>query len=126
VADELKWPIEEIPDADSVFMRAQQMYFRDGELEPGVFQSHGGGMSVNWERYATAEETKQQARLVNKDPTNYAVVSAIVIRIREIDALRVEHTPIPNNRAHSDVLGPLKSVQKRKKSGLCSAESTKS
>jgi len=93
VADELKWPIEEIPDADSVFMRAQQMYFRDGELEPGVFQSHGGGMSVNWERYATAEETKQQARLVNKDPTNYAVVSAIVIRIREIDALRVEHTP---------------------------------
>ena len=102
MADELRWPIEEIPDADSVFMRAHQDYFRNGELQPGVFQPHGKGMSVNWDRYASAEGTKQQAR---KNPEDNAVISMPVIGIRKIDDLRVEHTPEPTNQAHSDVFG---------------------
>lgn len=92
MADELRWPIEEIPDADSAFMRAHRDHFRDGELQPGVFRNHGNGMSVNWDRYASAEETRQQAR---KDPQHNAVISMPVIRIREINDLRVEHTPEP-------------------------------
>ncbi|MBI3896512.1 MAG: hypothetical protein HY313_11340 [Acidobacteria bacterium] len=112
MADELGWPVEEIPDAELVFMRARREHIRDGELQPGVFRSHGNGMSVNWERYASAEETKQQAQLVKKDPDNYAVISMPVIRIRRIDDLRVEHTPEPTNRAHSDVFGlPQKGEQ---------------
>ena len=102
MADELGWPVEQIPDADSVFMRAHRDYFRDGELQPGLFQPHGQGMSVNWDRYASAEETKQQAR---KDPDHNAVISMPVIHIRQIDDLRVEHTPEPTNRAHTDVFG---------------------
>ena len=66
-------------------------------------------MSVNWDRYASAEETKQQAR---KDPEHNAVISMRVIAIRQIDDLRVEHTPEPTNRAHSDVFGlPQKGEQ---------------
>ena len=105
MADELGWPVEEIPDADSVFMRAHREHFRDGELRPGVFKPHGQGMSVNWNRYATAELTKQQVQLVNKDPDNYAVINMLVLGIRKIDNLRVEHTPEPTNQAHSDVFG---------------------
>ena len=108
MADELGWPIEEIPDADSVFMRAHQDYFRDGELQPGVFKPHGKGMSVNWDRYASAEGTKKQA---NKNRDHNAVISMPVVEIRKIDDLRVEHTPEPSNRAHSDVFGLPKGVQ---------------
>lgn len=104
MADELKWPIEEIPDADSVFMRAHRNNFRDGELLPGVFRVHNTGMSVNWDKYASAEETKQQA---SKNPEHNAVISMPVMSIRGIDDLRVEHTPKPSNQAHSDVLGLL-------------------
>ena len=109
MADDLGWPIEEIPDADPVFMRTHRMHFRDGELQPGVFQPRGQGMSVNWGKYASAEETKQQAR---KDPDHNAVISMPVIHIRQIDDLRVEHTPEPTNRAHTDVFGlPRKGEQ---------------
>ena len=107
MADELRWPIEEIPDADSVFMRAHQDYFRNGELQPGVFQPHGKGMSVNWDRYASAEGTKQQAR----NPEDNAVISMPVVKIRKIDDLRVEHTPETTNQAHSDVFGLPKGEQ---------------
>ena len=113
MAEELAWPVEEIPDADSVFMRAHRDYFHpDGDLMPGVFQSHGKGISVNWAKYASAEDTKKQAR---KDPDANAVISMPVIGIRQIDDLRVEHTPEPTNQAHSDVIGlPQKGQRDRR------------
>ena len=108
MAAELRWPIEEIPDADSVFMRAHRDYFRDGELQPGVFKPHGKGMSVNWDRYASPDQTKKQA---SKNRDHNAVISMPVVEIRKIDDFRVEHTPAPTNRAHSDVFGLPKGVQ---------------
>ena len=109
MADELRWPIEEIPDADSVFMRARQEHIRDGVLLPGVFKAHGNGMSVNWDRYASAEGTKKQA---SKNRDHNAVISMPVVEIRQIDDLKVEHTPEPTNQAHSDVFGlPQKGEQ---------------
>ena len=110
MADELGWPVEEIPDADSVFMRAHREYFREGALQDGVFQDRGG-MSVNWDKYASAETTKNQAR---GRPEDNAVISMPVIGIRQIDDLRVEHRPDMDtpNRAHSDVFGlPQKGEQ---------------
>ena len=102
MADALNWPTEEIPDTDSLFMRAHRVHFRDGELQTGVFRPQGDGMSGNWNRYATAEETKQQAK---NNPDDNAVVSLPVGGIRQIPDLRVEHTPEPSNRAHSEVFG---------------------
>ena len=99
MADELMWPVEEIPNADSVYMRAHRMYFRSGGLAVGVFQAHEGGMSVNWEKYASAQETKQQAAR----PGDNAVIGFLVGAIRAIKDLNVKHTPKDSNRAHSDV-----------------------
>ncbi len=101
MADELKWPAEVIPDTDWVFMRAHQIYFPEGELEPGVFKDHNDGMSVNLDKYATAEQTKLQA----KQPHKNAIITTPVIGIRKIKPLGVEHTPELENRAHSDVRG---------------------
>lgn len=99
MADDLGWQVEEIPDADSVFMRAHKDHFRDGDLGLGVFRAQDGGMSVNWNKYASMEETKQQA----KNPRVNAVVSLPVGGIRRIKELDVKHTPEPANRAHSEV-----------------------
>jgi hypothetical protein len=99
MADALEFPIEEIPDADSVFMRAHKDYIRDGDLEPGVFREQDGGMSVDWNKYASKEDTKRRA----KNPANNAVVSLLVGGIRKIDDLDVRHTPEPTNRAHAEV-----------------------
>lgn len=102
MAGELVWAIEAIPDTDLVFMRAHRQFFRSGELKPGVFRAQEGGMSVNWDKYASAEETKRQARI---NPDNNAVLAMSVAGIRGIGTLLVEHTPEPENRAHSDVNG---------------------
>jgi len=62
-------------------------------------------MSVNWDKYASAEDTKRQA---TKNPGDNAVISLLVGDIRTIKDLDVKHTPEPNNRAHSDVNLPDK------------------
>ena len=61
-------------------------------------------MSANWEKYATAEETKQQA----KKPEDNAVIGLLAGGIRKITDLDVKHTPEPKNRAHSDINLPDK------------------
>lgn len=102
MADELVFPAEHIPDADAVFMRAHQMHFSDGELKPSVFRAQQGSMSVNWSKYASAQETKQQAR----NPAQNAVISLLAGLVRKIKDLDVKHTPDPSNRAHSEIFLP--------------------
>ena len=104
VADELGFPTETIPDADALFMRAHRMHFCGDVLKPGVFRNQQGSMSVNWNKYASAQATKQQA---TKNPDMNAVISLIAGGIRKIDKLDVQHTPDPDNRAHSEVVLPI-------------------
>ena len=99
MADALGFPVEVIPDADSVFMRAHKDYIRDGDLVPGVFREQDGSMSVDWNKYSSKEDTKRRA----KTQANNAVVSLSVGGIRKINDLDVKHTPEPSNRAHSEV-----------------------
>lgn len=101
MADGLAWPVEQIPDRDFVYMRVHSKFFHDDELQPGVFRNHDGGMSVDWDKYASPEETKKRA----KTPNDNAVMSLPVGGIRGIDSLRVEHRPEPDNRAHAEVFG---------------------
>jgi len=56
---------------------------------------------VDWEKYSTAEQTRQRA--IN--PTDNAVIRMAAVGIRDIGNLDVKHRPQPPNRAHSDVLG---------------------
>ena len=103
MAPDVNWESEVIPDECQVFMNAHKGFFKGDELLPGVFRKHGGGMSVNWEKYATAAITRNQA----KTPDDNAVLKMQVSSIRSISELQVEHTPDleRNNRAHTDVLG---------------------
>jgi hypothetical protein len=100
-------PIEYIPDADSVFMRAHQIHFRNGDLQPGVFKAQGGtGMSSDWSKYSSARETKERA----KKPSENAVLRLMVGRIRTIPdfGLEVKHVPLPGNKAHAETELPDK------------------
>ena len=103
MVSELEWPIEVIPSADSVFMRAHKMHIREGNLTPGVFKNQGSGMSVDWDKYSSPEET----RLRGKIPQHNAVILMQVAAVRAITGLAVEHSPDPQtrNRAHALVLG---------------------
>jgi hypothetical protein len=90
-------------------MRAHRAHFRNGELAPGVFKAQGEGMSVDWAKYSTAEQTRLRA----KKPDDNAILSLPVIGIRDIKPLRVEHTPDlqRGNRAHSEVIEMPKAEQ---------------
>ncbi|MES2460652.1 MAG: hypothetical protein V4671_08705, partial [Armatimonadota bacterium] len=60
------------------------------------------GMSTNWDKYSTAEEARLGTR---KPPEEYAVVRLPVQGIRDLPSQSVAHTPIPQNRSHTDVRG---------------------
>ncbi len=97
---------EEIPDAALLFRRIHRVFFdvETGHVSSGAFD--GPVMSVNWEQYATAEETARQDTSAN----TVAVVSLVAGFCRSIEQM-VVHDPIPHaadkaaNRAHSLVRG---------------------
>ena len=106
------WPVEEVPDVDTLYMRVHRQWIRaDGSLRPLCFKNRpddSGGMSTDWDRYSTPEETRQRARR----PSDNAVIAMNVGQIRAIPEQRVQHSPVfghpelPDNRAHTDVYGP--------------------
>jgi hypothetical protein len=99
------------------------------EIRPNHFREQGNGMSVDWAKYSTPQETRNRSR--RSEPKDYAVISFVVGAIRSIKALEVVHSPVqentvdevgqvvPPNRAHSDVTGisspPEEKVEKRLK-----------
>jgi len=93
--------IEPIPDEDLLYMRVHKSYYRNGELLPIAFRDHDGGMSTDWSKYARPEETRSRAR----DPSKNGVISMVVEQVRAIERLAVEHVLLPENRAHTNVIG---------------------
>lgn len=73
-------------------------------MAPGCFRDQGGGMSTDWERYSTPEQTQGRATT----PADNGIISLSVGGIRKIPNLTVEHTPEDDNRAHTDVFGDKK------------------
>ena len=100
-----EFPKEQIPDEHDLFMRIHFEHFKDGVMSPIAFRNHGGGMSTNWSKYADANLTKKQAALLGKDPNNYGVIELSVGGVRGIPNQEVDHDPLPDNRAHTNVLG---------------------
>jgi len=58
-------------------------------------------MSTDWSKYSTPEATLGRAR----KPEDNGVVEMLVGSVRAISTLVVEHTPLPENRAHTEVFG---------------------
>jgi hypothetical protein len=108
VADEVvSWPTEEIPDVDNLWMRVHTHDIEGGEILPRAFRNHPkktGGMSTDWAKYRTAQETRNTGRA---GPENYTVIRLNVGEVRTIPDQKVSHTPdvANNNRAHTDVFG---------------------
>lgn len=95
------WPTEEIPDADTLYLRVHQRSAPGGDLLPGAFRDHEGGMSTNWQKYCpTAAEARNKAR----NPALNGVVSLLVQAVRKVP-LSVKHTPLITDRSHTDVIG---------------------
>lgn len=114
--DRLDWPAEEIPDDHKLYMRVHRNNVVNRELTPVALRDHappnGGraGMSTDWCRYSSPEETRQRAK---SSPDNYGVVEMVVSVVRAIPGVVVEHTPEPKNRAHTDVFGDKKDQEIR-------------
>jgi hypothetical protein len=103
VADpQLSFPVEAIPDADALYLRAHRNLLRDGLIVPGVFRAQGEGMSIDWSKYSTPQETRERAR----KPLDNAVIALIAGEIRIKVGLPVYHTPEPENQSHSEVKLP--------------------
>lgn len=100
---EVSWPVENIPDQDFILRRIpKRKVKKDGTPSPGAFNNFQGGMSSDWDKYSTPQETRQR----DSNPRETGVVKLSVRQVREIPAQTVEHTPKQNNRAHTDVFGP--------------------
>jgi hypothetical protein len=123
VADEVSvpWQSEDIPDADSLWMRVHRMWFdSQGNISPSSFQNRPtdqDGMSTDWQKYADPEDTRSRA----KKPQDNAVIRLVVGQVRQIPDQSVVHTPDSktNNRAHTDVFGQKHPEARVKLSRIC-------
>jgi hypothetical protein len=93
--------IENIPDPDRLFMRVANGWLPSRILHPGIFRETGGAVSVDWEKYSTAEQTRYRAR----NPSQFGVIALVAGKVRKIEGLSVQHEPIKSNRAHSGIHG---------------------
>ena len=120
VAQQIIWPSEEIPDDNSLWMRVHRQRVRNGEIRPNAFvnrPTETDGMSTNWEKYATPQQTQNDANV----PNDNAVIQLIVGEVRKLPGQTVDHTPDieRNNRAHTDVFGEKSEEVRVKLSRIC-------
>lgn len=102
------WPKEEIPDNHLLYMRVHRNNLdKFGEPNSVALKDNvppeGGrpGLSVDWCRYSTPEETQGRTG----KPEKYGVVKMVAGTVRAIPGLTLEHAPLPDNRAHSNIYG---------------------
>ncbi len=111
------WPSEDILDDSELYKHIHcRMFNKKGYPGRDAFNwlgtDAGPGMSTNWSRYRNVEETCQQVAESGKIPDEYSVGMFIAGSLRRIetpgpDGFVVQHTPQEDNRAHTDVFGPL-------------------
>jgi hypothetical protein len=110
------WPVETIPDIDNLYYRIHKMWIVGSEITPGVFRNIGRGMSADWDKYSTPEQSRQRAKM----PNDNAVVELNVGDVRHIPDQNVEHTPSKKNRSHTDVTGEKDEEVRIKFRRICS------
>ena len=103
------WQIEHVPDGDLLFMRVHRNNIVDAKPVVGVFINRGEGeqegMSTDWSEHSTAEQTKLRAR---NPAWRGGVIQMVVADVRKLPRQKVEHAPLLDNRAHTNVKGPKK------------------
>jgi hypothetical protein len=103
-----EWPKEPIPNEDPLYKRVPAVDIIDDAVGLRTFRDQGSGMSTDWGKYSTPEQTK--ARATNPDWCG-GVINLMAGQVRLISGLTVEHEPdrLTNNRAHTEVFGDKKS-----------------
>ncbi|WP_457556472.1 hypothetical protein [Candidatus Harpocratesius sp.] len=121
-----EWETEIIPDDNFIFRRIHKNFVINDSQFPNMqkvpqnvfnepkkswkeeYLAKWDGVSVDWDRYSTAEETLKRGE---KESTNYGVIQSEVFQVRSVQPLDVIHRPIKNheklkdNRAHSLITG---------------------
>ncbi len=136
------WEKELIPDSDKIycFIHCQaNVNPKTGKPRAAAFHNtpkHGDNLSCDWEKYSTPEETRfrigQQFKSGStefKNPNLYAVATFQVNILRTDEyAQEIEHDPIyntqeiigiPNNRAHSIIIGKKDEETRLKMVEIC-------
>jgi hypothetical protein len=100
------WPVEQIPNTDTLYMRVHRSFVTDGDFDMGVFRDQDGGMSTEWGKYATPTDVRNRS----KNPADNGVIEMIVADIISISGLTVQHSPDQQSgaRGHTDVFGNKK------------------
>jgi hypothetical protein len=105
------WPIEVIPDEDRLFMRVHRNRIQNDLPDAGLFQNHGeggdAGTSTDWSRYSEPEDTIRR-KLAEAPTWRGGVIQMAAGVVRNSPKQTVEHAPLPDNRAHTNVKGPKK------------------
>jgi hypothetical protein len=98
-------PVETIPDDSQLYYRVhfKLVQHRAGKLAPNCFRDPGGGMSTDWSKYATPEQTRNASGAERAN--DYGIVALPVGPVRGIEELSVVHAPVEGNDAHAHVLG---------------------
>lgn len=122
LSDKGSWEPEDIPDSDQIFARVHLNDIeQDGKPMLRAFRNRDNpfdptapkAMSTDWCKYSTADQAR--ARAVNSPRHEIGVVALVVGQVRALYGQGVIHTPwfrkpevdeAPNNRAHTDVVGP--------------------
>ena len=95
------YPVEHIPDEDRLFRRILSEYWKNNNVEPGAFSLDHDGISCDWEKYSTPQQSVDRGRQNTKRP--FAGVVSFICGALRIESFAVNHTPSKKNRAHSSV-----------------------
>lgn len=113
---------EDIPDDAILYMRVHKVWWSKKKKRFGAdaFRDSGEGaqkgMSTNWSKYASAEQTREEATSSAGD--NY-VVAMKAGDIRRIPGLTITFSPLPDLPGHTDVIGEKTLEVKDALRGIC-------
>jgi hypothetical protein len=112
------WPVETIPDPDSLFLRVHKSKCNrkdSSEISPNMFAPKGAGLSVDWSKYSTSTESRNRAR----NPVENGILSLVSGEVRSVTGIEdVRHDPLQEgvegvapNRSHSIIEGLHEGMQ---------------
>jgi hypothetical protein len=127
----IPWEIEPIPDTTAVYRMVPSHMVKKGSRIPSesMFMPDADGLSVDWDKYATPEESLIRVGLTFrfntqefKDPTCFLVFKLKVGQTRQMEGVsQILHSPVfhaeppligqPNNRSHSSIFGTDEEVR---------------
>ena len=94
-----------IPDNDDLYRRVLPLQFnpKKGKFTAPSFmlRNDENGLSVNWERYSTPEESA----ICPVKPGKKYYVGGLYAKIPRNEQLEVNHEPTRNNKSHSLIIG---------------------